>query len=77
LWPVVPNGTFRELQFDDFVTGPDGEELPLKKGTFLQVGTAVCTSGCCCMYWWVVGNIVYTGGWWDMVWLCTLVEYGV
>ena len=37
LWPVVPNGTFRQLQFDDYVTGPNGEEVPLKKGTFVQI----------------------------------------
>ena len=25
MWPVVPNGTFRELQFDDTIRGPDGK----------------------------------------------------
>lgn len=39
LWPAVPNGTFRELQFDDVVTGPDGEDVQLKKGTFVQICT--------------------------------------
>merc|ERR1712160_148288 len=24
LWPAVPNGTFRELEFDDWVHGEDG-----------------------------------------------------
>ena len=38
LWPVVPNGTFRQLQFDDHVTGPNGEDVPVKKGTFVQIG---------------------------------------
>lgn len=37
LWPVVPNGTFRQLQFDDHVTGPNGEDVPVKKGTFVQI----------------------------------------
>jgi benzoate 4-monooxygenase len=37
LWPVVPNGTFRQLQFDDVVTGPNGEDIPVKKGTFVQI----------------------------------------
>jgi cytochrome P450 len=36
LWPAVPNGTYRELQFDDFVQGDDGE-VKLPKGTFVQV----------------------------------------
>lgn len=37
LWPVVPNGTFRELQFDDTVVGPGGEPVALKKGTYVQI----------------------------------------
>jgi cytochrome P450 len=37
LWPVVPNGTFRQLQFDDTVTGPHGEDVPVKAGTFVQI----------------------------------------
>ena len=37
LWPVVPNGTFRQLQFDDTVVGPDGNDVLLKKGTFVQI----------------------------------------
>lgn len=39
LWPAVPNGTFREMQFDDVVTGPDGEDVKLKKGTYVQICT--------------------------------------
>jgi cytochrome P450 len=39
LWPAVPNGTFRELQFDDVVVGPDGKDVELKKGTYVQVCT--------------------------------------
>lgn len=38
LWPVVPNGTFRQLQYDDIVKGPDGaSDVVLKKGTFVQI----------------------------------------
>ena len=37
LWPAVANGTFRELQYDDFVIGPNGKEVMLPKGTYVQV----------------------------------------
>ena len=37
MWPVVPNGTFRALQFDDIVKGPGGKDVTLKKGTYVQV----------------------------------------
>eukprot|EP00949_MAST-11_sp_MAST-11-sp1_P000927 g927.t1 len=37
LWPVVPNGTFRELQFDDVIKGPGGKEVIVKKGTYCQI----------------------------------------
>lgn len=37
LWTAVPNGTFRELQYDDEVRGPGGKMVELKKGTFVQV----------------------------------------
>lgn len=37
LWPVVPNGTFREIQFDDYIKGPDGKMVKLPKGTYVQV----------------------------------------
>jgi cytochrome P450 len=37
LWPAVPNGTFRQLQFDDYVKGPGGKDVKLKKGTYVQV----------------------------------------
>jgi cytochrome P450 len=39
LWPVVPNGTFRQLSYDDQVKGPGGKMVPLKKGTFVQITT--------------------------------------
>ena len=39
LWPVVPNGTFRQLSYDDKVKGPGGEMVTLPKGTFVQITT--------------------------------------
>jgi len=33
LWPSVPNGTFREIQFDETIEGTNGELVVLKKGT--------------------------------------------
>ena len=35
LWNPVPQGSFRELQFDDYVKGFGGEEVLLKKGTYI------------------------------------------
>merc|ERR1712070_54896 len=40
LWPVVPNGTFRQLSYDDEVKGPGGKMVKLPKGTVVQVTTA-------------------------------------
>ena len=37
LWTAVPNGTFRELQFDETVKGPGGKPVTLPKGTYVQV----------------------------------------
>jgi len=37
LWPAVANGTFREIQFDDYITGPDGKDVLIKKGTHVQI----------------------------------------
>mmetsp|Transcript_3323 Transcript_3323/g.8034 ORF Transcript_3323/g.8034 Transcript_3323/m.8034 type:complete len:545 (+) Transcript_3323:2-1636(+) len=37
LWPAVPNGTFRQLEQDDHVRGPDGKQVTLPKGTFVQI----------------------------------------
>merc|ERR1712232_268739 len=37
LWPAVANGTFRQLQFDDTVTGPDGQPGMLPRGTSVQI----------------------------------------
>jgi len=37
LWPAVANGTFREIQFDDTISGSDGELVKLPKGTYVQL----------------------------------------
>tara|TARA_Y100000816_G_scaffold256967_1_gene210826 strand:- start:2060 stop:3763 length:1704 start_codon:yes stop_codon:yes gene_type:complete len=37
LWPAIPNGTFRELQYDDYITGSNGEDIKLPKGTYVQI----------------------------------------
>lgn len=39
LWPAVPNGTFRELQHEEVVTGPGGKPVKLPKGTNVQIVT--------------------------------------
>jgi len=37
LWPAVASGTYRQLQFDDAVTGPDGRPVALPRGTLVQI----------------------------------------
>lgn len=37
LFPAVANGTFRELQFDDTITGLGGKQVPIKKGTYVRI----------------------------------------
>jgi len=37
-WPSVPNGTFRETEFDDVITGRDGKRVTIPKGTNLMIG---------------------------------------
>lgn len=37
LWPAVPNGTFRQLQFADSIKGPGGADVLLPKGTPVQL----------------------------------------
>ena len=37
LWGVVPSQTLRELQFDEYVTGKDGNPVRLPKGTPIQL----------------------------------------
>eukprot|EP01060_Flectonema_neradi_P010097 TRINITY_DN17225_c0_g1_i1.p1 TRINITY_DN17225_c0_g1~~TRINITY_DN17225_c0_g1_i1.p1 ORF type:complete len:568 (+),score=117.18 TRINITY_DN17225_c0_g1_i1:54-1706(+) len=39
LWPAVCNGTFRELEYDDWITGKNGEKVILPKGTRVQIST--------------------------------------
>lgn len=34
---VVPNGTFRELQFDETIVGPNDTQVKLPKGTYVQI----------------------------------------
>ena len=61
LWTAVPNGTFRELQYDDEVRGPGGKMVELKKGTFVQVvnlmrqvrDDVVCCN-CCCSFFFII-----------------------
>lgn len=37
LWNSVPSGTFRQLHFDDWVTGDDGEHVTLPRGTVVNI----------------------------------------
>lgn len=37
LWTSIPNGTSRELIEDDYITGENGENVFLQKGTFIQI----------------------------------------
>lgn len=37
LWPAVPNGTFRQLQYDDYIVGANGEDICVPKGTYVQI----------------------------------------
>ena len=37
LWTPIPNGTTRELQKDDYITGKNNEKVMLKKGTYIQI----------------------------------------
>nr|QFG74331.1 MAG: cytochrome P450 [Megaviridae environmental sample] len=37
LWPAIPNGTFRELTKDDYITGTNNEKIKLKKGSYVQI----------------------------------------
>jgi cytochrome P450 len=37
MWPALANGTYRELEKDDYVTGHDGEKVQLEKGTYCQI----------------------------------------
>ena len=37
LWPALANGTYRELEKDEYITGHDGEKVELKQGTYCQI----------------------------------------
>mmetsp|Transcript_41143 Transcript_41143/g.87088 ORF Transcript_41143/g.87088 Transcript_41143/m.87088 type:complete len:578 (-) Transcript_41143:134-1867(-) len=37
LWPAVANGTFRQLEHDDWVHGLNGEKVRVPEGTYVQV----------------------------------------
>ena len=37
LWTSIPNGTSRELQTDQLITGKNGEKILVKKGTYIQI----------------------------------------
>jgi len=37
LWPALANGTYRELERDDTITGINGEKVKLEKGTYVQI----------------------------------------
>lgn len=37
LWPALANGTYRELETDDYLIGHNGEKISLKKGTYCQI----------------------------------------
>lgn len=36
-WPAVPNGTFRELEEEETVSGPGGKPVTLPAGTYVQI----------------------------------------
>ena len=37
LWPALANGTYRELEADEYITGKDNEMVLVKKGTYIQI----------------------------------------
>lgn len=37
MWPAVASGTYRKLLFDDTVIGPNGKNVTLPKGTFVNI----------------------------------------
>mmetsp|Transcript_4099 Transcript_4099/g.5459 ORF Transcript_4099/g.5459 Transcript_4099/m.5459 type:complete len:302 (+) Transcript_4099:2-907(+) len=37
LWPAVLNGTFRQLQYNEDIKGPNGKLVTLPKGTYVQI----------------------------------------
>lgn len=37
LWTAIPNGTFRELDKDDYIMGKDGANVEIPTGTYVQI----------------------------------------
>ena len=37
LWPTLANGTYRQLEYDEEITGVNGEMVTIKKGTYIQI----------------------------------------
>ena len=37
MWPALANGTYRELEREDYVIGHNNEKVQLKKGTYCQI----------------------------------------
>ena len=37
MWTAVPNGSFRQLQYEDEIHGPGGKMVSLPEGTFVQI----------------------------------------
>jgi cytochrome P450 len=37
LWPALANGTYRELENDEIITGINGDSVCVKKGTYCQI----------------------------------------
>jgi len=37
LWTSIPNGTSRELVYDDYITGKNGQKVKLSAGTYVQI----------------------------------------
>ena len=37
MWPALANGTYREIEKDEIITGYDGQSVTLEKGTYCQI----------------------------------------
>ena len=37
LWPPIPNGTYRVLENDTYITGLNNKKILIEKGTFIQI----------------------------------------
>ena len=37
MWPALANGTYREIEKDEIITGHDGQSVTLEKGTYCQI----------------------------------------